>query len=83
MRPMGRLRWSPVWSFRNGSFNAGFIQTFLMNPTVAVTSCEFAVPLTHIFAQKPDAKRIRLIFINDAAHDVAPNSGYLDYTLVK
>lgn len=66
-----------------GVFNDGFLQTLAMTPTSAVTECELAIPLTHLYAVAPGARRIRLVFINDEVNDVAPDSGYLDYTLVK
>jgi hypothetical protein len=62
-------------------FNAGFLQALDVAPVFAVTECELAIPLSRIRAVDPDAKTVRLFFVNDDGVDVAPDSGHVAYEL--
>ncbi len=55
-----------------------------VNPTKKVTQCEMAVPLSHLDqAYGQTAHKIRLVFVNDDAWDVAPDYGYVEFDLTR
>jgi hypothetical protein len=65
-----------------GVFNAGVLGTIAIEPRVAITDCEFAIPLATLRAVVPGFTTAKLVFLNDDASDFAPDAGSRSYTLV-
>jgi len=72
-----------LYAQSSGVFNAGFLETVQVDPVTSVTATEVRIPLGRIYAVKPGATRIRLLFLNDEVTDLAPDSGTISYWLVK
>jgi hypothetical protein len=67
-----------------GVFDAGTLQTLPMLPLTSVKDCELAVPLAILDgAAGGFATRIRILFENPVAPDLAPDSGYLEYRIAR
>lgn len=67
-----------------GTFDAGLLQTIPVNPTTSIKKCELSVPLSVIDAAHGSrAAAIRLIFFNDEAGDLAPDSGHISYRIAR
>lgn len=73
---------SSLYAEAEGVFNAGFLGLLAAAPQTNVTDCEFAIPLTAIFAASPGTRSLRLSFVNDEVGDLAPSVGSVGYTLV-
>ena len=72
-----------LYSEAAGVFNNGYLQDISINPTTSVVDCELSMPLSRIYAATSGAKTIRLVFVNDEVNDVAPDTGYIEYTISK
>lgn len=65
-------------------FAETFLQTVQVNPTTNIKKCELAIPLSHLDnVYGANVSHLRLVFTNDDASDNAPDSGHLEYNLVR
>ena len=72
-----------LYAQAGGIYNNGLLEGVVINPKTAITETELMIPLGRIYAANPGATRIRLLFRNDDATDLAPDSGTLSYWIIK
>jgi len=61
-----------------------FLQLIAVNPTTNVEKCELAIPLRRLDdVYGLTTTRLRIMFVNDDVWDAAPDSGHLDFNLVR
>ncbi|MCB9880432.1 MAG: hypothetical protein H6832_15300 [Planctomycetes bacterium] len=71
-----------LYKQKEGVFNDGLLSGIAIAPKTSVTQCEFAIPLSYIFAIAPGATKLRALFVNDDVYDYAPNAGFVEIRLV-
>lgn len=63
---------------------AAQLQSIAVNPRTNMKKCELAVPLSRIDAAAGRvAGKLRMIFVDDDAKDLAPDSGYFEYQIAR
>lgn len=65
-----------------GAFEGTFLENITIDSTSDIIEAELSIPLATIRNEYPMVTKIRFIFLNDEMVDLAPDSGYLEYSLI-
>ncbi|MCP4120663.1 MAG: hypothetical protein GY751_02795, partial [Bacteroidetes bacterium] len=76
------IQGTEVFQQSPGVNKGGLLTTISAEPTTGITEMEMALPLSLITDIDASADTLQIMFQNDAAGDLAPDSGSYDYPLI-